>query len=650
MTNKKPDNNIRAMPFEVSKVDKENRTVELIASTGAKVFRKYWFNEPVYEELEISECAVDRSRFSSGRAPLLKDHNVYSVDMQIGVILRAWIDDGKLKTEVKFSRRSQVEDFFQDVIDKIICNVSIGYRINKYEKYKNENDDYETVRVTNFTPLELSFVTVGADPDAGVRALDDDHIPQIILENRRMLMTADNQRATNTQTSSNPEPASQARANVNPEPASNTNTAINTDDNLSRTDFVEINRICSESFLDLNQTNEILKVARSLDDAKVRISEIVLKSFKDKNSQMRHAPVTLTGQDENQFTRDGIEGALSYRMLGDKDKINDNSKRFLNLSMVEIARRLVRNGDLYSPVDLFQRAITSTDLPLILSNIADKTLRERYKTVSKTYEKIVRKVEVNDLNIKTELQTGSFGELADLGELEAYNEVTFGESEETYKTAKHGNSFSFSEEMFLNDRLNVLPRAFQMFADSTVKKISTLVYNNLTKNKNLSDGTPLFHEKRGNMAVDTKDKIFSDDVITEALIALTRLKDVDNNLIEIPEYKFVITTKANEAIVRRVLAQIPAVKSQDLNIYAGRFEIIIENRLEELGKNALIFISSPEDIDGLILANLKGYDEPRITRIDDPKINAVTFTCKMFAASKAIDNKGFFLHNPKLVK
>jgi hypothetical protein len=388
-----------------------------------------------------------------------------------------------------------------------------------------------------------------------------------------------------------------------------------------------------------------------LDEAKVRISEIVLKDFKEKNTQMRHAPVTSTGHDESQFTRSGIESALTYRMLGDKDKIDDNSKRFLNLSMVEIARRLVRNGDLYNPVDLFQRAITSTDLPLILSNIADKTLRDRYKIVSKTYEKIVRKVEVSDLNIKTELQTGSFGELADLGELEAYNEVTFGESAETYKTSKHGNSFSFSEEMFLNDRLNVLPRAFQMFADSTAKKISTLVYNNLTKNNtNLSDGLPIFHEKRGNIAVETKDKIFSDDVITEALVALTRLKDADNNLIEIPEYKYVYTTKTNEPIVRRVLASIPAVKSQDLNIYAGRFEVIVENRLEELGKNAAIFISSPEDIDGLILSYLKGYEEPKITRIDDPKINAVTFTCKMFAASKAIDTKGFYLHNPKLAK
>ncbi|WP_397599205.1 hypothetical protein [Silvanigrella sp.] len=644
MTIIKRNSAIRSISFEVHNKDAENRTIEVIASTGAKVLRYRWFEDPVYEEIEITKDSIDFSRFGSGCAPLLKDH-YYELNSQIGVIENSWVEEGKLKAKIRFSKRDDVEPIYQDILDGILRNVSIGYRVLDYKKYKNEGEKYETVRATKILPLELSFVTVPADPDAGVRALDDDYIPQIIIENRRLLMLTDNQTATTTQTIASPEPVNQVRANANSEPVS----AIKKE--LSANDCSEINRICSESFLDFTRANEIIKSVTSLDEAKVRISEIVLKDFKEKNTQMRHAPVTSTGHDESQFTRSGIESALTYRMLGDKDKIDDNSKRFLNLSMVEIARRLVRNGDLYNPVDLFQRAITSTDLPLILSNIADKTLRDRYKIVSKTYEKIVRKVEVSDLNIKTELQTGSFGELADLGELEAYNEVTFGESAETYKTSKHGNSFSFSEEMFLNDRLNVLPRAFQMFADSTAKKISTLVYNNLTKNNtNLSDGLPIFHEKRGNIAVETKDKIFSDDVITEALVALTRLKDADNNLIEIPEYKYVYTTKTNEPIVRRVLASIPAVKSQDLNIYAGRFEVIVENRLEELGKNAAIFISSPEDIDGLILSYLKGYEEPKITRIDDPKINAVTFTCKMFAASKAIDTKGFYLHNPKLAK
>lgn len=646
MTKNKPDNNIRAMPFEYSKIDKENRTIELVASTGAKVLRKYWFSDPVYEELEISDRAIDQSRFSSGRSPVLKDHIVYSVDKQVGVILRSWIENSQFKVEIKFSQRDEIKDFFQDVADKIICNVSIGYRINNFERYKKEGDDYETVRVTNFTPLELSFVTVPADPDAGVRALDDDYVPQIIIQNRSLLMSANN--TTNSQSVSNsdstPEPENSARANPVQEP---TNSQVK---ELSKKEIMEINRICSEAFLDLKRANEIINSVNSLEDAKVRVSEIILEDFKSRNTQMKHTPNISMGMDENQHIRSGIEDALTCRIIQKYDKLNDNSKRFMYLSLAEMTRMLVRNGELYNKVELYQRSITSTDLPLMLANIGDRILKERYKTLEKTYQKIVRDREVKDLNIQTELQTGSFTELDNLGELEEYNAVTFGESGETYKTGKHGNKFSFSEEMFINDRLDVLQRTFSMFADSTERKLSTIVYNNFIKNK-LVDGKPLFHKDRKNISVENADKLFCDDVITEALYFLTQQKDVDGNEIKINRYKYIYTTTVNYPIVKRVLSQITANKREDVNVWGGLFgEPIIEDRLLALGKNATIFICDPYETDGIVLSHLQGFKEPQILRIDEPLKNAVTFTCKMFGGAKAIGYKGFFLHNPNITK
>lgn len=643
MTIIKRNSAIRSISFEVHNKDAENRTIEVIASTGAKVLRYRWFEDPVYEEIEITKDSIDFSRFGSGCAPLLKDH-YYELNSQIGVIENSWVEEGKLKAKIRFSKRDDVEPIYQDILDGILRNVSIGYRVLDYKKYKNEGDKYETVRATKILPLELSFVTVPADPDAGVRALDDDYIPQIIIENRRLLMLTDNQ--TTTQTNANPEPANQVRSNAN---STSSEPVSSIKKELSTNDCLEINRICSESFLDFTRANEIIKSVTSLDEAKIRISEIVLKDFKEKNTQMRHSPVTSTGHDESEFTRSGIEEALKYRILSKEESLNDNSKRFINLSMPEMARKLVRNGELYNNIELFQRAITSTDLPLILSNIANKTLNDRYKTLDKTYEKIIRPREVNDLNVQTELQTGSFRELDDLGELEEYTEVSFGESLETYKISKHGNKFSFSEELFINDRLDVLQRAFEMFADSTERKLSSLVYNNFTKN-NLIDGKPLFHKDRGNIAVDNADKIFSDPVITEALTFLTQQFDVDSNKIKVDKYKYILTTTPNLPIVKRVLTAVQATKAEDINIYAGEFEIIVEDRLLALGKNAAIFVCDPIQVDGIVLSHLKGFKDPKILRIDEPMKNAVTFTCKMFGGSKAIGRKGFFLHNPKLVK
>ncbi len=646
MTKNKPDYNIRALPFQYSKIDKENRTIELIASTGAKFLRSNWLSEPVYEELEISERAVDQSRFLS-RAPVLKDHNIYSVDNQVGVILRSWIDNGNLKVEIKFSQRENVRDFFTDVSDGIYCNVSIGYRINKVEIFKRDGEDYETVKVTNFTPHELSFVTVPVDFKAGVRSLDDDYVPQIILQHRSLLMS-DNQNATNSQTVSNSvtasEPDNSVRSNPDPEHISSQVKE------LSKKDIMEINRICSEALLDLNRANEIINSVNSLEDAKVRVSEIILEDFKNRNSKMKHTPNISIGTDENQHIRSGIENALNCRIIQKYDNLNDNGKRFMYLSLAEMARMLVRNGELYNKVELYQRAITSTDLPLILTNIGDRILKERYRAIEKTYQNIVREREVKDLNIQTELEIGSFRELDDLGELEEYTGVSFGESAETYKTAKHGNKFSFSEELFINDRLDALKDIFAMFAESTERKLSTLVYNNFTINK-LKDDKPLFHKDRKNISVENANKLFCDDVITEALMFLSQQEDVDKTKIKINRYKYIYTTTANYPIIKRVLAQISPTKREDVNIYGGMFgEPIIEDRLMALGRNATIFVCDPNEVSGIVLSHLQGLKEPQILRIDEPLKNAVTFTCKMFGGAKAIGYKGFFLHNPNITK
>ncbi len=166
MTIIKRNSAIRSISFEVHNKDAENRTIEVIASTGAKVLRYRWFEDPVYEEIEITKDSIDFSRFGSGCAPLLKDH-YYELNSQIGVIENSWVEEGKLKAKIRFSKRDDVEPIYQDILDGILRNVSIGYRVLDYKKYKNEGDKYETVRATKILPLELSFVTVPASGSAG---------------------------------------------------------------------------------------------------------------------------------------------------------------------------------------------------------------------------------------------------------------------------------------------------------------------------------------------------------------------------------------------------------------------------------------------------------------------------------------------------
>ncbi|MBO2834604.1 phage major capsid protein [Pseudomonas aeruginosa] len=149
----------RALPVDLSTVDKEARTVEVAVSSEYPVRR--WFGSEV---LDHSEGSVDLLRLLSG-APLLLEHRGSE---QIGVVERAWLDsDRKIRALVRFSRSVKAEEIWQDVVDGIRRNISCGYLIHEMvlERQEGGVDHY---RVTRWEPYEVSCVSVPADPTVGI--------------------------------------------------------------------------------------------------------------------------------------------------------------------------------------------------------------------------------------------------------------------------------------------------------------------------------------------------------------------------------------------------------------------------------------------------------------------------------------------------
>lgn len=109
--------------------------------------------------------AVDLSFLNSGTAPLLDSHDRYTgLKAQIGVIVRAWLEKKRLYVEVKFSRREDAQEVYQDVLDGIVRNVSVGYDVLKVE----EDETTDSYRVLKWKPMEASFVPIPADASVGV--------------------------------------------------------------------------------------------------------------------------------------------------------------------------------------------------------------------------------------------------------------------------------------------------------------------------------------------------------------------------------------------------------------------------------------------------------------------------------------------------
>ncbi len=167
----------RHISFERASLDEDNRKLSFSFSSEEPVER--WFGEEI---LDHSKGAIRLKRLKSG-GPLLLDHDSRK---QIGVVEKVSIgEDRKGRVDVRFGKGELSEEIYQDVLDGIRTNVSVGYQIHRMllEEESGENKIY---RATDWEPYEVSLVSIPADISVGVgRGEDDSHETEIERTNNK---------------------------------------------------------------------------------------------------------------------------------------------------------------------------------------------------------------------------------------------------------------------------------------------------------------------------------------------------------------------------------------------------------------------------------------------------------------------------------
>lgn len=167
---------------DVGSVDEAARTAELIWSTGADVVRQGLFSGSWIERLSLDPKSVRLDRLNAG-APLLDGHMGMSVRNQLGAVVpgTAVIQQKQGRATVKFSRRPDAEAVFQDVKDGVVRNVSVGYRVHKFEEQTGASGQPTIRTATDWEPFEVSLVPMGADAGARVRGDELVRQPCVLL-------------------------------------------------------------------------------------------------------------------------------------------------------------------------------------------------------------------------------------------------------------------------------------------------------------------------------------------------------------------------------------------------------------------------------------------------------------------------------------
>ncbi len=167
---------VRFMEAGIRAVEDSGRKFELSFSSEEPYTR--WYG---VEILDHSGDCMDLSRLQS-IGVVLFNHNTNKV---LGKIERAWNDAGRGKAVIVFDDDEEAETIRKKVAGGTLKGVSVGYSVDAWEEVaagKTSSDGRFTgpcYIAKKWTPLEISIVSVPADPTVGVGRSMEDVYPEL---------------------------------------------------------------------------------------------------------------------------------------------------------------------------------------------------------------------------------------------------------------------------------------------------------------------------------------------------------------------------------------------------------------------------------------------------------------------------------------
>lgn len=605
----------RAM-FEPSTINVEERTVELVWSTGAQVRRASWSRGDYIEELSMAPGAVRLDRLNKG-APLLDAHDSYSLRSQIGVVQRAWLNGNEGRALVKFSRRDDVESIFQDVIDGIYRNVSVGYKVHKTER--DETGTVPVERAVDWEPYELSLVPIPADAGAQVRSEEP---PATQPEKERsMTLPADGVQAPEP-TQDNETRAAAPAAAPAPAPAA---PVVNADEVRAgeRRRVTDIMDACRKAGLDGGFAEQLIADGTPIDQARAAIID---KMAERQSSQ----PQTMIGRvdvgtDHGEKRVEAMLHALEARS-GMRKWDEGGAREYLGTTLLDMARECVERSGVstkgMSKEELAGRAMHSTtDFPLLLTSIQRVTLKGAYEAERQTWRPLAEQRNLPDFREMKEIEVGGQMLPEELKEQGEYKSGTVQEQGGSWKLSEYGKKVLVGRRLIINDNLGYITRIIQVLGRGVATFEANMMWALITGNaKCTSDNLALFHANHNN----TGTGVIGEAAISEARQKMRNQKDFTgkNPLYVTPRY-ILLPTVLETAFDKFNTTIIPN-QTSNVNIFSGYLEKIVEPRLDASSLQQFYIVGDYPGVDKLVYGYLEGEGGPSIESVSGRDPDGVT--------------------------
>ena len=594
-------------------------TVEIVWTTGARVRRMdFWTGRKYDEELSLDPAAVDLSRLNGG-APLLNTHSASTLADVIGVVDRAWLESDEGRAVVRFSERPDVAPIVADVKAGVLRNISVGYAVRKYQI---EEGDVPVYRAIEWQPMELSFVPIGADAGAGTRAADAARTAPCEFQNRA---AAHNQEVIMTQAI----PAAPA--------ATHDLDAIRAEAALAeRSRVSDIAGLCQRHGLP-DLAASLVSGGVTVDAARAQIMDKI--AARDAGRNVGHVETLV---DETETRRAAVENAILHRAAPGRVKLTDAGRQYRGLSLLEIGRELLeKSGENTRSMDkltLAQRALSTSDFPSILANVANKTLRAGYEAAAQTFKPFCKQTSAPDFKAIQRTQIGDAPQLKKVNEAGEFTYGSIGDGKETYQLATYGRIIALTRQTLINDDLGAFADLPAKFGAAAANLESDIVWGIVTANAALNDAVALFHATHGNLGTG----VIAVAALDAGRSAMRIQKSLDGQYINVMP-RFLIVPAAKETIAQQYTsADFVSAKSSDINPFKSALQVLVEPRLDATSTAVWYLAADPMTIDTIEYCYLDGNEGVYIETRNGFEVDGMEIKARLDFAAKAIDYRGLY--------
>lgn len=662
---------VRAATLVPSTFNEADNTVEVVWTQGATVRRYDWWNERPYDEaLEVTPEAVDMSRFEAGTVQALDGHRTYGgVNAILGIAERGWIADGEGRAVLRLSQRPELAGVVADIKAGVIRAISFGYSVQKFEitraQDRTDGVNVDLYRAVRWTPQEISFVAVPADPGAGTRSQPSGEqgqakfacefiINRAVAHNQEEQSMPQQNNAGEGGTTVHTPAAEPTRAAPNPATAAPAVAAAPAAFDGERA--ASIVELCQRHGMTDLQA-KLLREQATIDQARAA----VLDELDKRSASGSTGPTTQirTVGDEHETRLRGIENALMHR-ANPGNKLDDNGRQFRGMTMLEMAREVVeglgRSTRGMSKMELAAAAIQmrsgymgTGDFVNLLGGVGQRILRAAYDQAPTTFQLWARRASnLQDFRIRNVIGVSGDTELKKLNEHGEYTYGSLSEDGTGYKAMSYGRSLAITRQMLVNDDLDAFARVGSRFADSARRLENRLVYQQILGNPAMSDGKALFHASHNNLGAAALDL----DGLAAGRTLMRKQKNgtgQDAEQLNIaPAYLLVPSDLETKAYQFTSSNYTPTEAGQVNEFRAGgrtALEPIVEPLLDS-DPTAFYLLANSGQIDTVEYAYVDGYEGLRVETFASEDVDGIKLRATLDFAAKAVDWRGMVKSKP----